>query len=259
MGFAGIEQDGESIIFSSIYKKYWEIGFKTRLYDWLSPEAYLDSLRRASDRVKLEEREWILDAGCGSGLLASFLADRLTKERGCYLGMDILGAGLTPLKSRAKRPNSRDFAGIQADLSGTLPLSDASVSCVVAHFSVYTLPREKDRRQVYEEFWRVLKPEGLLVTANPTHLYDAEEIIRSSLLQLQSQGRFWRIKKYMVYPLTLRLGLRYIEKQLRSGRWHGYQPDELHDEVAQAGFSIEHSETVYGGSGFLVTGRKREV
>ena len=63
----------------------------------------------------------------------------------------------------------------------------------------------------------------------------------------------------MVYPLTLRLGLKYIEKQLQSGRWHGYQPDELRDEVAQAGFSIEHSETVYGGSGFLVTGRKREV
>ena len=28
------------------------------------------------------------------------------------------------------------------------------------------------------------------------------------------------------------------------------------DEVVQAGFAIEHSEIVYGGSGFLVVGRK---
>ena len=258
MGFAGIEQDGESIIFLSIYKKYWEIGFKTRLYDWLSPEAYLDSLRRASDRVKLEEKEWVLDAGCGSGLLLSFLAVRLAKG-GDYLGMDILPAGLTSLKSRVKRWRPNRFAGLQADLSRSLPLADASVSCVVAHFSVYTLPSEKERRQAYREFWRVLKPGGLLVTANPAYSYNAVQIICASLEQLQREGRFWRIKKYMLYPLTLRLGLRYIEKQLQSGRWHGYQADELRDEVAQAGFSIEHSEPVYGGSGFLVTGRKREV
>ena len=135
-------------------------------------------------------------------------------------------------------------------------MGDASVSCVAAHFSVYTLPEEKDRRQVVREFWRVLKPGGLLVTANPTHSYNAEQIIRSSLEQLQSQGRSWAVKKYVFYPLTLHLGLKHIERQLQSGKWHGYQPEELRDEVAQAGFSIEHSETVYGGSGFLVVGRK---
>ena len=142
MGIVCIEQDRKSIIFLSIYKKYWEIGFKTRLYDGLSPEAYLDSLRRASDQVKLGEREWVLDAGCGSGLLLSFLADRLAKGGG-YLGMGILPAGLTSLKSRVKRWRPNRFAGMQADLSRSLPLADASVACVVAHFSVYTLPSKK--------------------------------------------------------------------------------------------------------------------
>jgi len=206
--------------------------------------------------VRLSDDGWLLDAGCGSGLLLSFLADRLTKD-GRYLGMDILPAGLASLQPRANRLNLNGSAtGVQTDLSKDLPLGDASVSCVAAHFSVYTLPEEKDRRRVVQEFWRVLKPRGLLVTANPTHSYDAEQIICSSLEQLQSQGRPWVFKKYMVYPLTLHLGLKYIERQLKSGRWHGYRPEELHDEVAQVGFVIERSETVYGGSGCLVVGRK---
>lgn len=256
MDFTGSEQDGESIIFSSIYKKYWEIGFKTRLYDKLSPEAYLESLQRVADLIRREEGEDVLDVGCGSGLLLEFLADGLIQGKR-YLGLDILPAGLASLNPRAKRLNlDGPVSGVQADLSRNLPLADASVSCVAAHFSVYTLSEEKDRRDAYREFFRIVKPGGLLVTANPIHSYDAKQIIRASLESLRSQGRPWVVKKYGVYPLTLHLGLKYIEKQLKCGRWHGYRPEELQKEVERAGFAIERSETVYGGSGFLVVGRK---
>ena len=256
MGFASIEQDGDSTIFLSIYKKYWEIGFKTRLYDGLSPEAYLESLQRVADCIRLEEGDGVLDVGCGSGLLLPFLANRLTLARR-YLGMDILPAGLATLKSRANRLSlENSVSGVQADVSKNLPLGDASVSCVAAHFSVYTLQEEIARHHAYQEFWRVLKPGGLLVTANPTHSYDAKQIIRASLESLKSQGRPWVIKKYGVYPLTLHLGLKFIEKQLKCGKWHGYRPEEMQGEVEGSGFSIEYSETVYGGSGFLVAGRK---
>jgi ubiquinone/menaquinone biosynthesis C-methylase UbiE len=256
MDFGVTGQGGESIILSSIYKKYWEIGFKTRLYDWLSPEAYLESLQRVAGLLSLKEGEWVLDAGCGSGLLLPFLADQL-KQGGRYLGMDILPGGLASLNPKANRLNTNgSVTGVLGDLSKDLPLNSQSVSCVVAHFSVYTLPDEKVRRRVYQDFWRVLKLGGLLITANPTHSYNAEEIIRSSLELLRSQAKPWAVKKYMVYPLTLHLGLKLIERQLHSGRWHGYQPEELRDEVARAGFVVEHSEAVYGGSGFLVVGRK---
>lgn len=254
MDFIVTEQGGESKIFSTVYKKYWEIGFKTRLYDWLSPEAYLDSLRSVAGFIKPERGEWVLDAGCGSGLLLPFLADQLERG-GRYLGMDILPESLACLKTKVNRLN-RSVSGVQADLSRDLPLGDASVTCVAAHFSVYTLPEERDRKQVYQEIGRVLKPGGSVVIANPTHSYNAEGIIRSSLEKLQSQGRSWRVKKYMVYPLTLYFGLKHIERQLKSGKWHGYRPEELHDEVVQAGFVIEYSKTVYGGSGYLVVGRK---
>lgn len=243
-------------IFLNLYKRYWDLGFKSRLYDWLSPEAYLDSLQCTANSIKLEAGEWILDAGCGSGLLVPYIADRLQKGRR-YLGMDILPAALHSLKLRSNRLNlDNSVFGVRSDLFNNLPLDDSSLSCVVAHFSIYTLPKEKDRRQVYQEFWRILKTGGTLIVSNPTCFYDAEQIIQSSLMQLHSKGKHWFLKKYVIYPLTLHLGLKYIEGQLKSGEWHGYQPDELREEVAQAGFSIEHSEAVYGGSGFLVVGKK---
>lgn len=206
--------------------------------------------------MELKEGEWALDAGCGSGLLLSFLAGRLQQGKR-YLGMDILPAGLDSVKSRANDLNlNSSVFRVQADLFKDLPLDDASVSCVAAHFSVYTLPEKKERSQVYQEFWRALKPGGRLVTSNPTDSYDADQIIRSSVEQLRNKGEPWVVKKYLVYPLTLHLGLKHIERQLKSAKWHGYRPGELRDEVAQAGFSVEHSESVYSGSGFLVVGRK---
>lgn len=216
----------------------------------------MDSLRRVAGRVSLKEGELILDAGCGSGLLLSFLRDQLKMGRR-YLGMDVLPDSLACLSSRADRLNLGEaVTGVLGDLSRKLPLGGSSVSCVVAHFSVYTLPGKRERSQVYREFCRILKPEGLLITANPTSNYNPDQIIQSSLKHLQNEGKPWAIKKYAVYPLTLHLGLRHIERQLQSGRWHGYTPEELREEVAQAGFSIEHSETVYGGSGIIVAGRK---
>jgi len=189
-------------------------------------------------------------------MLLPLLTDKL-KGGGRYLGIDILSAGLGALTGRARRLQLQDaLSSVQADLKRTMPLKDNSISCAAAHFSVYTLREKEDRQRVFRDLWRVLKPGGRLATANPTDSYHAETIIRASLENLKRQGRSWMFKKLFVYPLTLRLGLKHVERQLQSRVWHGYRPDELADEVEQAGFSVEQSETVYGGSGCLVVARK---
>jgi ubiquinone/menaquinone biosynthesis C-methylase UbiE len=204
--------------------------------------------------VVLTEGETVLDAGCGSGILLPYLTGPLNKG-GSYLGVDLLSAGLRSLQMRA-RGLGLSVATVQADLCRELPLADHTVASVIAHFSVYTVPDGEDRRRVYRELGRVLKPGGVLVAVNPTRSYHAEDIIRASLESLKNHGKPWRIKKFLVYPLTLRLGLKHIERQLRSGAWHGYAPGELRDEIEAAGFAVERSEAVYGGCGDLVVGRK---
>ena len=86
----------------SIYSKYWEWGFKSRLYDLLTPQAYLESLERTAHYCDLKTGQVLLDAGCGSGSLIPFLAKNL-KGGGRYLGMDRLDSGFPGLIRMADR------------------------------------------------------------------------------------------------------------------------------------------------------------
>lgn len=218
----------------------------------------MKSLRRAAAFVRIEDGHTFLDTGCGSGLLLPLVSDRL-KSGVRYVGLDILSAGLASLEEKACRLGVRESLGLlRADLSQPLPLADHSIQCAVAHFSVYTLSKATDRRQVWRELYRVIQPGGRLIAANPTADYNALEIIRGSLESLKrraSPGRF-RLLKHLVYPLTLRLGLNHIQRQIHKGVWHGYNVEEFREEIESAGFSIEHTERVYSGSGILLMARR---
>ena len=200
----------------------------------------------------------MLDAGCGSGLLLPCVADRL-RVGGHYLGMDILPAGLAAVEEKARRLGVAQVVSTQqADLSRPLPVEDGAIDCAAAHFSVYTLSEEADRRHAWQELYRVVKPGGCLIAANPTSDYDASQIIHGSIESLGgrvSSAKLW-ILKYGVYPLTLRLGLKHIQRQIQKGKWHGYTLKEFCGEIEIAGFSIEHTESVYAGSGILIVARK---
>lgn len=238
----------------SIYRNYWQWGFKTRLYDLLTPQAYRDSLARAAHYCDLSAGQVVLDAGCGSGSLIPFLAKSL-KEGGRYLGMDILNSGFPGLMGKADRMGFGDRVElICGDYSGDLVFKENSVDVVVAHFSLYTLADSARRNQVLKNLFRVVKPGGRLITANPSRNYDAKKIIEESLVSLESAKYFF--SKFFLYPLTLRLGLRFIEKQLKLGVWHSYSLEEMSEEVRQAGFIIQTSESVYAGSAWLVVAEK---
>ena len=61
---------------SSWYEKYyWWVGFKTRLYDWLTPESYFESMRQTIALIPDKVGQKIWDAGCGSGLLLQIFKD----------------------------------------------------------------------------------------------------------------------------------------------------------------------------------------
>jgi len=245
-------------IFKSIYSKYWEWGFKSRLYDFLTPQAYRDSLERTAHYCDLRAGQVLLDAGCGSGLLLPFLKNNL-QNGGRYLGWDALANGFAGLVQKASRLGCGDrvelFCG---DFAGDLPAGKNLVDMVVAHFSIYTLGESTSRNQAYKNLFEVLKPGGRLITVNPSKDYDAERIIRHSLVELKRRVGFLRysVAKNILYPLTLRLGLRFIEKQLRSGVWHSYSPEEMCDEVRRAGFTVQISESVYADSACLLVAEK---
>lgn len=228
------------------------------MYDWLTPEAYRESLRRCVDHAG-EGRRW-LDAGCGSGLLIECLNNRLAGGIE-YVGLDILRSGLDAARARAHSLQVTESVRIvQADLAKGVPLDPRSIDVVVAHFSIYTLKNSSVRKQVLDEIRRVLRPDGCLIVVNPSSDYDPIEIIRESIqLDKQNHGVATAFaKKWFLYPFTLRFGLRFIKRQLDRKHWHAYIPEEAIRELEESGFKVERTETVYGNSANLIVARPKE-
>ena len=196
-------------------KNYWKTGFKSRLYDFLTPEVYLESMRQTAALVVEKKGGKIWDAGCGSGLLLVCL-QRVLRKRVNYFGTDLLFAGLEKLKLRARGLGvSSNAICLQNDLSVGPPFKNNSIDIVIAHFSLYTISDDDERLQALKNIFQVLKPGGMLIATCPSKNYDAEKIITKSLkLVVDKNGLLVTIiKRYFFYPLTKKLGLSFIQKQ----------------------------------------------
>lgn len=240
-------------MFESIYKKYWQFGFKTRLYDLMAPEAYLDSLQRAVQLLDIDEKTLLLDAGCGSGLLLGFLKDELGTGM-AYVGTDFLFAGLSALKGKVRKlPAGVKVICFQADFTGQLPLRENMFDLAVAHFCVYTMGSADKRKKAIKNLRAALKQDGTLVIVNPSIAYDPGRIIKSSLDSLKGKGGTWRLylSRWLIYPLTLKFGLSYIVSQLKKDNWHAYTKDEFCDEIRVGGFDVVQVENIYADSAYL--------
>ena len=234
-------------------KNYWSAGFHSKLYDLLSPESYFDSLRRVVAALPVEKNLSLLDAGCGSGLLLQFLQTRI-REGMVYTGMDLLNSGVGQVLRRARNLGVIEAVScFQSDFTKPLPVSRKKFDLIVVHFSLYTLKSKESRKSSLENLRAVLKQGGRIILVNPSVDYNPDAIIEQSIqLIRERQGLIISlIKKYMIYPFTKILGLRFIQKQLKSEKWQGYTHEKFSQEIEEAGFAIQKIEKVYAESAFL--------
>jgi ubiquinone/menaquinone biosynthesis C-methylase UbiE len=234
-------------------RNYWSIGFQSRLYDRLSPESYFESMRRVVACIPDGKYLNLLEAGCGSGLLLKFLEERIRNGL-IYTGVDLLDSGVKMTLLRAKELGV-EASCIHSDL--TSPIGGDYFDVIVAHFCLYTLASDELRKQALENLKSVIKPEGLLILVNPSNEYNADSIIEGSIRLVREHQRFSSIliKQFLIYPFTKAIGLRFIQKQLRSKKWKAYTREEFSQEMEFAGFTVEYIEEVYAGSAFLGVGR----
>ena len=239
-------------------KNYWRTAFKSRLYDRLTPESYFESMRQAVSMFSEKRDLKIWDAGCGAGLLLVFLEEAFKK--GCiYYGTDLLSAGLDRVKERARELGILDrVTCFQSDLSESPSLKENSIDIVITHFSIYTILDNNKRQEALKNMYHVLRPGGLFIASCPSKNYDADRIIRKSLESVKINKGLLNaiIKRYFFYPLTKKLGLNFIQKQLQSGKWISYTLEGFQEELRRADFDILSSESVYAESAYLLRGHK---
>jgi ubiquinone/menaquinone biosynthesis C-methylase UbiE len=136
---------------TSFWKKYFLV------YDLLNVlEPYDRLLSDLSDSIRPEKGQKILDAGAGTGNLAT----KIVKEGAEVVGLDFSSEGLEILKR--KLPNSQT---IIHDLTKPLPFDDNYFDGLVSNNVIYALPVE-NRSAVFKEFYRVLKSNGKIAISN---------------------------------------------------------------------------------------------
>jgi ubiquinone/menaquinone biosynthesis C-methylase UbiE len=113
----------------------------------------------------------LLDAGCGQGKSFALLAEAFRPAR--LIGLDADPHSLACSRAEAERLGL-DVQLIASDCAA-IQLADASVDVLFCHQTFHHLVEQE---KALAEFWRVLKPGGLLLFAESTKFYIDTWVIR---------------------------------------------------------------------------------
>lgn len=109
------------------------------------------------DRLPLSGAETVLDAGCGSGRVTEFLAERLPAGR--VIALDGSPAMIDAARERLSRFGDRiDY--VVADLGQPLPIPDASLDAVLSTATFHWVP---DHDALFRHLAAATRPGGWLV------------------------------------------------------------------------------------------------
>lgn len=132
---------------------FWQGGVRNR------KQAILKENEVLADIVGIKSGELVLDAGCGIGGSALWLArERDTK----VLGLDLTHSQLKEAQNLAAKRGLRGLVGfVEGDYQQS-PLQDSSVDVFCA---IESIEHATDTEKVISEAYRVLKPQGRIVIA----------------------------------------------------------------------------------------------
>ena len=126
--------------------------------------------------ASLQEGDTVLDLGSGAGF-DCFLAANRVGERGRVIGVD-----MTPEMLEKARENVRksDYGNVEFRLGEieNLPAADNSVDVVISNCVINLSP---DKRRVFAETFRVLRPGGSLMVSDIVLLKELPDSVKNSI------------------------------------------------------------------------------
>lgn len=124
----------------------------------------------------LKEGEVVLDLGSGAGFDCFLAADKVG-EKGSVIGVD-----MTPEMVARARENARkgDYNNVEFRLGEieNLPVADSSVDVVISNCVINLSP---DKKKVFKEVFRVLKPGGRLMVSDIVLLKPIPSVVLDSI------------------------------------------------------------------------------
>ncbi|MBU1912922.1 MAG: arsenite methyltransferase [Candidatus Omnitrophica bacterium] len=126
--------------------------------------------------ASLKEGEAVLDLGSGAGFDA-FLASPRVGEKGRVIGVDMTPEMIKKACANAKKGNYRNVEFRLGEIE-KLPVEDNFVDVIISNCVINLSP---DKRSVFKEAFRVLKPGGRLMVSDLVLVKDLPDAIKESI------------------------------------------------------------------------------
>ena len=161
--------------------------------------------------ASLRRGETVLDLGCGAGFDA-FLAARQVGPEGRVIGVDMTPDMIARARGIAGRIGARNVEFRLGEIEH-LPLPDRSVDVILSNCVVNLAP---DKRAVYREALRVLKPGGRIAIMDVVAIAPVPERVRSAAGAV-SACVAGAAHKDEIVPLLTSLGFEDVHVEIHRG------------------------------------------
>lgn len=126
--------------------------------------------------ASLKEGETVLDLGAGAGF-DCFLAANKVGKKGKVIGVDMTPEMLEKARENVEK-GGYDNVEFRLGEIENLPVADNSVDAIISNCVINLAP---DKRKVFEDAFRVLRPEGRLMVSDIVLLKELPEEIMDSI------------------------------------------------------------------------------
>jgi SAM-dependent methyltransferase len=246
-----------NIISKMINDQFWNIAFRTGMYDFLMMSSYDHSLKTIANSAKIEEGWKVMDVGCGSGRLLFHLSNKLKDTGSQWTGLELTPGGISACKYRIRNMGLEDIANVlPANMCQPLPLDNDSMDVAIAHFSMYVIPDRNKRIEAFKNIASALKEGGRVYLAAPGKNYNAKDQVNSSIAIDKENAEMSGLKRGLNKLLFSTFGYwseKAITKRIQDGVWSSFSKEELESEAREAGLKLEWVKGVYGETSLMAS------